>query len=324
MSLEGVLNYLDIAHLLKVVEASAKSGELHIRWQEREARLFFQRGRLILAESDAVREGIGTLLVEAGLLSAEDLETALAAQRCDGEERRLGALLCDEFGVDPEELQRLLRLQFERIVYEIFSWPGGEFSFHFREPDAVLDRFHLAPVEFILGVGIQAGLLAEAGVERERGDPRRRALVVFEHDRDLVGHCRSHWRRQGHRVACFGSPREVMGCLTGWGDEEPEPVVLVDLAGPEDEGGTRVAGLELLDAVRELRPACPTVVLGDDGDAEARRRARDRGVRSFVAKPKREELDGPGGEGHLDVFLMQLDRAVATGIVEGGRDETGP
>jgi len=31
-----------------------------------------------------------------------------------------------------------------------------------------MERFRLDPVEFILGVGIQAGLLAEKGVERAR------------------------------------------------------------------------------------------------------------------------------------------------------------
>lgn len=171
MALEGTLSYMDIEHLLKVVESSRKSGVLEISWQDREARLFLQEGRLVRAESNRNHDGIGTLLVRSGILREEQLEQALALQREEGGRRRLGAILCDEFGVSAADTQRLLCHQFEAIVYDVFSWPGGSFVFHIQEAEQVLDRFHLAPVEFLLQVGIQAGLLAQEGAQRERTDP---------------------------------------------------------------------------------------------------------------------------------------------------------
>lgn len=173
MSLHGTLSYLDISHLLQVVGSSEKSGVLEIWWQKRRARLFFQQGRLVRAESNQFHEGIGTLLVNAALLKPHDLERALANQKEEGGERRIGAILCDDFGVDPAAIERLLRLQFERIVYDVFAWPGGQFEFHFQEPETVLDRFNLNPVEFILKVGIRAGFLAEEGVKREQSGSGR-------------------------------------------------------------------------------------------------------------------------------------------------------
>jgi hypothetical protein len=168
MGLEGTLSYLDIAHLLQVVGTSKKSGVLEITWEDRKARLFFQEGRLLRAESNRFHDGIGNLLVRAGLLTPEERDRARAAQRAEGGARRLGALLCDEYGVRPEDIELILHQQYERIVYDVFSWPGGTFVFNFQKPHVVMDRFHLNPVDFILGVGIQAGLLAREGVEREQ------------------------------------------------------------------------------------------------------------------------------------------------------------
>lgn len=171
MPLEGTLRYPDIANLVKVVESSKKSGVLEIRWEEREARLFLQRGRLVRAESNRISEGIGTLLVKAGVLDPEALEQALEIQRAEGAERRLGAILCDEFSVQSADIERLLRGQFERIVHDVFSWPGGELRFHFQDPEAVLDRFNLDAMDFILQVGIRAGVLAEEELEKESRNP---------------------------------------------------------------------------------------------------------------------------------------------------------
>lgn len=176
MALEGTLNYLDITHLFQVVGGAQKSGVLEITWEDRRAKILFERGRLIKAESNRFRKGIGSLLVDAGYLSQDALERALATQRSEGSAaRRLGAILCDDFGVQSQDIERQLRRQFELIVFDIFSWPGGRFVFEFNEPASARDRFHVDPVEFILGVGIEAGLLAEEGIEREKAGKERPA-----------------------------------------------------------------------------------------------------------------------------------------------------
>lgn len=168
MALEGTLNYLEIAHLLQVIGRSRKSGVMEIVYEERQAHLFFDRGDLVCARSNRFLEGIGTLLVRAGLLCDTDLEKALGIQRVHGDGRRLGGIVADEFGIRPEDIEKVLRHQFERIAFDVFSWPGGSFVFQFTEPSDILERFRLDPADFILGVGIQGGLLAQEGVTRQR------------------------------------------------------------------------------------------------------------------------------------------------------------
>lgn len=168
MSVEGSLSYMDIAHLLKMVGTSRKSGVLTIRCEVREARLFFDRGHLIRASSNQIRDGIGSLLVEAGHLAAEDLDRALEVQRREGGTRRLGIILLQDFQVRHEDIQALLLEQARRIVFDVFSWPGGSFSFRADDAGADLDRFRHDPIELIHEVGIQAGLLAAEGAAWER------------------------------------------------------------------------------------------------------------------------------------------------------------
>ncbi|MHB8765700.1 MAG: DUF4388 domain-containing protein [Deferrisomatales bacterium] len=308
MALEGTLSYLDISHLLQVVGSSRKSGVLEIWWEDREARLLFREGRLIRAESNRVYLAIGALLLESRLVAEEELARALEIQQAEGGGRRLGTILCDDLGVSPEAIERLLRHQFERVVYDLFSWPGGHFAFQFEDPGEGLDRFHLNPAEFILGVGIQAGLLAQDAVEREQRDPDRPPFMLLLRRPELAERCRAHWRRKGHRVTVCERPEEVLGCLGEWDVSEPLPVVVADLAGAGDRGG--LGGLEVAEGARDLRPEVRVVLVGDSVDPKERIAARSRGAAGYVRAPGADDLAGPQRETHLDVFLMQLERVV--------------
>ncbi len=305
MALEGTLNYLDISHLLQVVGAARKSGVLEIWWEDREARLLFRDGRLIRAESSRVQLAIGTLLVQSQLVTEEVLSAALARQGAEAGRRRLGVVLCEEFGVAPAAIEGLLRHQFERVVYELFSWPGGHFAFQFGDPGEGLDRFHLNPAEFILEVGVQAGLLAQEGVERAQSDPTRVPFVLYLEDRELANLCRDHWRRRGHRVTACEGAQEVLGCLGEWGPGEALPVLVVDLpaAGPD--------GCGLLEDALAVLPGLLAVVVGEGSDAQARTAVRARGAEAYARKPGAADLAGPQRGIHLDVFLLRLDKAVA-------------
>ncbi|GAB4260224.1 MAG: hypothetical protein Kow0092_08980 [Deferrisomatales bacterium] len=312
MALEGTLSYLDIAHLLKVVESSEKSGVLDIRWQERSARLFFQRGRLIRAESNRCDQGIGTLLVQARRLRREDLTKALAVQAQEGGQRRLGAILCDDFGVDAEEMERFLAMQFERIVYDVFSWPGGTFTFEFHEPEAVLDRFALDPVDFILRVGIRAGLLAEEGVERERGDPEGRLVLALLRDPRLrEGCCRAAQGSEIRLVACESTEQLLDRIAAAEAGSRPCAAV-VELSEGED-GGEREDPFAVLESVRRLSPDLRLVAVGGASDPGSRVAARVRGADAYVRKPDPRDLLGPQRDTHLEVFRMALGQALRPG-----------
>ena len=67
MALEGTLSYFDITHLFQVVGGARKSGVLEISWEERRAKVLFERGRLVVG-------------IEAGFLAEEGIEREKAAR----------------------------------------------------------------------------------------------------------------------------------------------------------------------------------------------------------------------------------------------------
>jgi hypothetical protein len=307
MPLEGTLHYLDIAHLFRVVGGAQKSGVLEITWDDRRARMKFERGRLTNAESNRFRQGIGTILVQAGYLTEHDLERALEVQRSEGSgARRLGGILCDEFGVRPEDIERQLRHQFELIAFDVFSWPGGRFTFEFREPEAVHDRFHVDPVEFILAVGIEAGLLAEEGIGRQEAVKVKRHVLFLEEDPALLSRYRDHWQRKGFWVMCCDAAREFAGYLTECGGDLPIVVVSDDCHAHVGRVG---GGLAVVEAVTAAHPGIAAVVVGEKS-SDLFARAQEAGAVAAVERPSPRDLAGPEAEARLSVFFVALERAI--------------
>ncbi|MBI5014170.1 MAG: DUF4388 domain-containing protein [Deltaproteobacteria bacterium] len=316
MALQGSLSYLEIAYLLQMTGSGKKSGMLVVTSDDREARLFFDRGKLVRAQSNRSHEGIGSLLVRAGLLTETQLESALQRQAAEGSGRRLGTILCEEFDIGPGDVERLLRRQFERIVLDVFSWPGGTFEFHFTEAARVADRFCLEPADFILGVGIRAGLLAEEGLAQERSSPELPSIALIESDADLRGRCLARWRLEGYRGSAFGLPEEAIAFLGDTPSASPPGAFLVDVGPP----ASFETGLRALGRIHAAFPDGKVIAFGLAGpDQQAA--LRGAGAVAFVAKPTAADLEGPHADFHLDGFLMALQRAVATC---SGREGTAP
>jgi len=290
MALEGTLSYMDISHLLKVVGSSQKSGTLEVRWQQRQARLYFQQGRLLRAESNRIRDGIGTLLVRAGILDTADLDRALSIQEQEGNTRRLGAILSDDLGVQPEEIHRLLLEQSLQIVYDVFSWPGGRFRFEFRDLSQPLDRFHHDAVRFIEEVGVQAGYLAREGTAQEEEGAGRPPVLLLVPEPELAERCRAYWRQKGHRVTLCEHVEEALDLLSSRASSGAKPVVIL-----EDDG---------THSAEALRDSDPTVALVQI--------STDPGCGRCVRVPRAEDLAGPEAEAVLQLFLSSLEEAVLT------------
>jgi hypothetical protein len=295
MALEGTLSYMDISHLLRVVGSAQKSGILEIRWQQRQARLHFQQGRLLRAESNRIRDGIGTLLVRSGILDAADLERALSTQETEGNTRRLGAILSDDFGVKPEEIHRLLLEQSLQIVYDVFSWPGGRFRLEFRDPAGRMDRFHHDAIQFIEEVGVQAGYLAREGAAQEEGDAGLPPILLLMPEAEFAERCRAFWRQKGHRVTLCERLEEALDLVTEKTPRRSKPVVILDGAGHD-----AIAALRASDSSAWL-------VLIAAGD----------GPKGSVQRPRPEQLAGPDGESRLQAFFSSMEAAVEAAMANG-------
>lgn len=151
MSLDGNLRVFSLTEILQMLGMQRKTGLLTVEGPKDTITLGFVTGRVVSVESSSnpIENRLGTLLVKAGRLSAEDLSAALDRQRKGAE--RLGRLLLRQETVRPEDLREAFRIQVNGILFNAFGWIDGRFRF---APQTTVDHdpelFPPLPAESIL------------------------------------------------------------------------------------------------------------------------------------------------------------------------------
>jgi len=128
MSLTGNLNTVSFPDLLQLISSSKKTGMLTLMRQTQRKEIYFQDGNIIYAtSSNAEEELLGNLLLRLGKISQIELEEVLKVHRTTG--RMIGVTIVEMGFLKKEELVTCLKLQIEEIVYNLFSWKEGDFTF---------------------------------------------------------------------------------------------------------------------------------------------------------------------------------------------------
>ncbi len=126
--LTGNLQTVSLSDLFQLISAATKTGMLSICRDEQKREIYFRKGTIIYASSSGSEEVLlGNLIVSRNRISKADLERAVSLQKLTG--KRLGAVLLEMTKLTKEELVTFLRYQVEEIVYNLFGWKSGEFTF---------------------------------------------------------------------------------------------------------------------------------------------------------------------------------------------------
>lgn len=184
MSLVGNLEDLGLGEILQIVSLSRKSGVLQLKSRDRDGRVIFHDGQVIRATASTYPENLGDLLLRGNLVEIDTIKQALAIQHQQGEDRRIGDILVDEFSVDREAIDRIVREQIERIVYSFFGWSEGSFSFELGESEE-LAATSLNPLQFMLDQGLNPQWLAMEG-SRIIDEKRHRGEEIDEQGESVV------------------------------------------------------------------------------------------------------------------------------------------
>jgi hypothetical protein len=128
MGLAGNLKTVSFSDILQLLATGKKTGTLQVSTTARQKEVIFSDGKIIYASSiNSSEDLLGNLLLNRGKISKPDLEKAVALHKQTG--RQLGATLVDMNLFDKDDVLECLKLQIEEIVYNLFSWPEGEFKF---------------------------------------------------------------------------------------------------------------------------------------------------------------------------------------------------
>lgn len=171
MSLEGRLEDLGLGDIFQIISLSSRSGVLTLIRKEGTARLVFNSGKVIFASSDSASR-LGFTLVQKGIISNEDLEYALRAQKGRGSTKPLGSILVEMEALSVEVLERELKYHVIIVVKDLLAWKSGSFHFELNPP---------VDTDISAGTGFSTEyLLLEASRQRDEESREIRKAAALE------------------------------------------------------------------------------------------------------------------------------------------------
>jgi Flp pilus assembly protein TadD len=131
MAIEGPLRELGIHEVFQLLDVSRKTGVLKVTSDLRrnDGSVAFETGAIVSAEIRTNPHQLGTMLVNSGKITANDLRRALDRQQQETGVR-LGQVLVAMGVLGARELEQHVRFQIEEVVFEVMSWQEGYFSFN--------------------------------------------------------------------------------------------------------------------------------------------------------------------------------------------------
>ncbi len=151
MALEGSLRDFDLFSLFNMIKTQGKSGTLVLSRGQEFVKVFFDQGDIVGCDSNQVRmeDRVGAMLVRLGRLSGDELLGMIQKQRQTL--KRMGTLLLESGKVSSQDLQDALFNQAMSIIYRTFRWIEGDYRFDSMLPlDLDRENFPAIPVDTVL------------------------------------------------------------------------------------------------------------------------------------------------------------------------------
>jgi len=147
MPLTGELEHLPIVDVIQLIHSTRKSGTLNVYSRKGEGQLVFNSGYIVGASHSSEKLRIGQILCECRIISADDLEKALAVQNDAGDDRKpLIATLLDHCGLSKEAAFKSLETLIELTIVEMISWTKGFFSLEIDKVH-IFDEYRYLPTQ---------------------------------------------------------------------------------------------------------------------------------------------------------------------------------
>lgn len=124
--LRGNLSALPLAELIVHLRRSAATGILSVEFEGTRKAVYFREGRVSFATSNSPNDRLGETLLRMGKISVEEYDASVK-QISHG--KRQGKALIEMGAMGPRDLWDGLETQVRDIVFSLFEWSEGEFSF---------------------------------------------------------------------------------------------------------------------------------------------------------------------------------------------------
>lgn len=141
MALKGNLRDFSLHQLLNLINLAHKTGALTVKPEKvanssnghsAPAALFFREGRLIHAFYEGKPARLTDVLVQVGRLTPEQAQAVRQRSRIDTD-KELGLLLIHNGFLSQNDIIQGVRGYLLETVYQLFTWPAGDFRFEPNE-----------------------------------------------------------------------------------------------------------------------------------------------------------------------------------------------
>jgi Domain of unknown function (DUF4388)/Type II secretion system (T2SS), protein G len=155
MALEGRIKDFGLADIFQLIHLQKKTGVLTVKNEQQKATILFEEGMIVGAETSARRTGdrLGELLMKTQKLTKAQLNEALRLQQQHGE--KFGKILEQKGWIKKEELTRILQIQIQEMIGQLFLLQEGDYAF--EQKTVEYNREYMSPMntEFILLEGVR-------------------------------------------------------------------------------------------------------------------------------------------------------------------------
>ena len=127
MALKGNIETFYLSSILQLLAQDKKTGILTIAEKDRIVRVYIKNGNIIYAVGSQKEVRLGYLLRTKGIISAEELQKALALAKQRNE--KLGKILVEKSYISVETLKKFIHQQVRDILYDLFLWKQGDFEY---------------------------------------------------------------------------------------------------------------------------------------------------------------------------------------------------
>lgn len=174
MALRGTVTDYGLADVLQLVVSGGRSGLLRMERGQEAIDVYLRSGVIVDARSGATADGpLGSRLVQAGVLSEEQLGLALA-DRIETE-RGLGEVLLERGWLEEGLLRAQATLQRWELLMAPFTWEDGDYALSDGEPESESEWAEPIPADQMLRKGLR---LTEEWPAANRAVPSRQWTVA--------------------------------------------------------------------------------------------------------------------------------------------------
>ncbi|HEY4222535.1 MAG TPA: DUF4388 domain-containing protein [Myxococcota bacterium] len=130
---KGNLKHKRFPEVLAQLYRWKATGALLLRRERTKKIVYLKEGYPIFVKSNLLSECLGRVLVREKMISDEECERSLnlMKEKADGSpSRQQGTVLIEMGAISPHNLVFALQLQLEQKLFDIFSWPDGDYQFN--------------------------------------------------------------------------------------------------------------------------------------------------------------------------------------------------